>query len=215
MQFDEYDEDLMKPLAETISKLAAGFFPETILVGAKLLKRTISAAPPSLESFIDVVDTCMGKLYVKHKGKLWKEEKSEEFLEVGLVFIWYSLENKISAFIAFKPVEESYGKTLYLYEIQILPEFQGDRFGATLMHSFHRLASYIDTRTEDSSLSKHEHLETDATSLTVFADNTMAFQWYKRLGYTLTDDSPVDRVTRKRTVKPDYYLMSREIDTHE
>lgn len=211
MDFDEYNESLMVPLSHSIAHLVTEIFPETVEIGEITLHRNV-ATSPDFTVFIEIVDKCMGDMYVANNGRSWKKEKAEEMLEPGLVYVWYSQTEALEStgcFLTFKPVLELYGKTLYLYEIQILPLFQAHGLGAKLMDCFHSLAKSMDSRKLDSSLAQHVHLKTEATSLTVFSANSRALTWYKRLGYKRTADSPVDRKMRNKVLKPKFYLLSR------
>ncbi|PIS57658.1 hypothetical protein CJI97_000704 [Candidozyma auris] len=213
-EFDEYDPDVMIPLAEVMLKMASEIFPKEISVNdEKLSVHLVVGDGPHIADAIELVDKCMGQLYVKHKGKNWKDEKREELLEVGLLFIYYtSKDGQIAALVACKMIE---GQTLYLYEIQVHPEAQNHQVGSTLIKCFHSLAKKLD----DFSLDDGKFDEalrwcctTEYTALTVFSDNERALQWYKLLGYDYTANSPKDRTTRLRVIKPDYYELEREVN---
>lgn len=217
MDFDENDLPAMDAVARAIVSLVPLAFPESISIGDKLLTRVCTSEAdieePMLDKLVEVIDKCMGKLYVKHKGRNWKEEKLDELTEPGLVFVWYTCEEDICGFIAFKLVNELYGKTLYLYEIQILPEYQGKRFGSDLMTHFHRMAVIVNAATSNLNISSRALLSTRATSLTVFSDNVKALAWYTRIGYYPSPDCSTDRKLRGgKVVKPSFYLLTRPLD---
>lgn len=214
--FDEEDQDAMESVASTLCKLVPSVFPDKITVNgkdfARICKPEHQIQVSMISRLIKVIDECMGDLYVKHKGVDWRQEKIEELTEPGLVMLWYADGINICGFLSFKLVMESYGKALYLYEIQILPQYQGKGVGARLMEQFHQLASLVNSQTSNTELELHSLLSTEATSLTVFSDNEKAFAWYKRNGYVECSDSPVDRVLRNGTViKPPYYLLTRPL----
>lgn len=218
MQFDENDLMAMDAVSRSIMSLVPLVFPQSISIEDIVLTRVCRSEADIDESMLDllveVIHKCMGKLYVKHKGKNWREEKLDELTEPGLVFTWYKCGNDLAAFIAFKLVEELYGKTLYLYEIQVLPEYQGKRLGTDLMKYFHRMALVVDAASTDSKVPYHAILTTKATSLTVFSDNVKAFAWYTRMGYIPSPDCSVDRKLRGgKVVKPSFYLLTRPIES--
>lgn len=217
MDFDENDFPAMDAVAQSIVSLVSLTFPESISIGDKVLTRVCTSEAdieePMFDHLLEIIDKCMGKLYVKHKGANWKEEKLDEWAEPGLVFVWYKCEEVICGFIAFKLVLELYGKTLYLYEIQILPEYQGKRLGSELMTNFHRIAVMVNAATSDTNIPVHALLSTKATSLTVFSDNAKALAWYTRIGYYPSPDCDTDRKLRGgKVVKPSFYLLTRPLD---
>lgn len=154
------------------------------------------------DAYVDVVDACMGETYHKVKGPNWREEKREELKAPGIVYISYS-SLKTACFMAIRPVDEPFGHCLYLYEIQIMAEFQGKRLGSRLMLCFHNLAA---------SLSEVPQFGFSAvgTALTVFAANERAIAFYRKLGYNRAAHSPRNRRLRNgKLLKPEYYIMER------
>lgn len=217
MDFDEDNYECMENVANSIKTLVPRTFrfgDEKFLLNCKTVAELDT---PDLQLFVSTIDKCMGAMYVKHKGKNWQEEKFEELAEEGLVFVWLSEQNsdetsEMCGFLAFKLALELYGKTLYLYEIQISPRFQEIGLGRKLMLSFHELAKLLDASVGNLEISYSSLPSTKYTSLTVFSDNTRALNWYQRLGYDFTDDSPRDRELRGGKVKrPSYYLLARPI----
>lgn len=216
LEFDEYSEDIMEPLSLEMAGLAKDNFPEQLLIGLSSFNRHISVDPDEeLEDFADLIDQGMGDLYKSHRGPNWKEDKVDELSEIGLVFIWYTKEGSsdVDALIAFKMTQPSYGKTLYLYEIQVKPENQGMKIGSLLISHFHQYASQLRQKASQKivNLFLPGFLSTEYTGLTVFSDNEKALRWYKRLGYDLSEESPQDRHTRTRCIKPDYYELCRRV----
>lgn len=222
MEFDEYDEGLMDPLSKHMAEKAKNYFPEVLDIKGQRLIRHVSSDPSdNISAFVDLIDDCMGKLYKSHKGPSWKEDKILELSEVGLVSVWYSPESKatncVHALIVFKMTDLSYGKTLYLYEIQVTPDCQGFHVGSKLISRFHDYAFHLQlTASEQSPACSHSGFcHTDYTGLTVFSDNDRALEWYEKLGYTLSDDSPLDKNIRTRVIKPDYYELCRPVKEPE
>lgn len=215
MAFDEYDPETMIPLVKLMLEFATEIFPSTLEANGQVLHRRLAYGKGiHLEQSVAIVNNCMGPLYVAHKGKGWKKQKEDELREIGLLFIWYALEDfpKMGALVVCKLVDEH---TLYLYEIQVLPEYQSHKWGSKLMDSFHALAKKLDeTSLNDTELDETLRMNctTEYTGLTVFPDNERALKWYKQLGYTFSPNSPRDRKTRLRVIKPDYYELEREVD---
>ncbi|EAZ63498.2 Histone-specific N-acetyltransferase NAT4 [Scheffersomyces stipitis CBS 6054] len=166
-----------------------------------------SIQPELLSEFVDLVDTNLGKLYVKHSGNNWKENKRKEMSDEGLVYLWIldRANGTLMGFMSFKLCDEGEDATvLYLYEIHIVPQYKSLKYGGQLMDVLHSIAKDLTVQAGpwyfESCL---------ATCLTVFTDNTMALQWYLKLGYQLHPGSPQDRKLRGKTIKPDYYILFR------
>lgn len=216
-EFDEYDPDTMLPLVSLMLKFAEDIFPSLIEIEDKKLYRHIAHGSGNhVQQAITLVDECMGKLYVSHKGRNWKKDKAEELEEVGLLFVWYSFDNDVQApprALVVSKITES--QTLYLYEIQVHPEVQGKNIGSKLMKGFHDLALKLDdTSLNDTALDETTrwNCTVEYTGLTVFSDNKKALNWYRKMGYDYSPNSPRDRKTRLRVIKPDYYELEREVN---
>lgn len=214
MQFDEDDERIMVPLASSLAHLALQLFPPSLLCAGNTYLRHCSTSQAlsnaQRNELVHVIHDAMGHMYRAHKGRQWPEEKALELLEPGLVFVWYALDSQVAAFVAFKKVQE-HCKALYLYEIQVRPQYQGALWGRSLMAAFHALAVLANANASGG-LPQCEHLETEQTSLTVFGDNSRAYDWYSRMGYVLAPGSPQDRRLRSGAViRPDYYLLTRQL----
>lgn len=215
--YDEHDENIAGPVSEQLSKLAELIFPSS-LESDKVYTRRIALSQALdvrvLEKFITLIDQCMGDLYVKNKGDNWKEEKLEELQEFGLVFVFYQQGSEIAGLLAMKPVLEEYGKAAYLYEIQIAPPHQGQKWGSILMDAFHRIASYLNASVHDQHHSMRQLMNVAYTSLTVFSDNERALKFYRLLGYKKTPQSPKNRKLRNgKVLKPSFYLLYRPVDS--
>lgn len=216
MDFDEDDYECMENVASSIKTLVPRVFHSGDEKFTLECKTVAELDPAELQLFVSTIDECMGAMYVKHKGKNWQDEKYEELTEEGLVFVWLAEKsgdkNEMCGFLAFKLALELYGKTLYLYEIQICPKLQEIGLGRKMMLSFHELARLLNASVGNLEISYNSLLETKYTSLTVFSDNTRALNWYHRLGYDFSSDSPRDRELRGGKVKkPSYYLLARPI----
>lgn len=211
MDFDENNDEFMSALAASMVTLVPHIFPGEIAVDTYKLQLnydTEARVDPQFKAqLINVIDRCMGPLYIDKKGSQWKTEKLQELNTPGLVFVWYEQDLTPVCFISFKMCEEPYGQCLYLYEIQVLPCAQGHSVGSTLLQSFHGLSKLLNSL---STLPDLQHFENSFTSLTVFADNHQALSWYMRNAYKQAPDSPSDRTMRNgKVIKPDYYLLYR------
>lgn len=215
MNFDEDDPETMLPLVKLMLKFCEDIFPSTLLAHDKVLHRHLAHGDEApIDHTVALVDQCMGSLYVSHKGKEWKIKKAAELCEIGLLFVWYSKEESsdVAAMVVCKLVDDH---TLYLYEIQVHPDFQNLGLGTKLMNGFHSLAKKLDeTSLTDTKLDEtlRWNCTTEYTGLTVFPDNQRALKWYKSLGYDFSPNSPRDKKTRLRVLKPDYYELEREVN---
>lgn len=175
------------------------------------------------DQIIDLIDLNLGVYYQTRLGKDWKDEKRDEMEESGLVYILYSILsadnsklNKLVAFISVKLVAELTAKVLYLYEIHIDPAFQSLGIGSTLISGFHDLAAKLNDSGDDKNNVSSPYFDNEGTGLTVFSDNDRALNWYFKLGYNFTLDSPRDKVLRnKKVVKPSYYLLTRPLSNYK
>ncbi|ODV81735.1 uncharacterized protein CANTADRAFT_45487 [Suhomyces tanzawaensis NRRL Y-17324] len=191
----------MQSLARTISEqVPAAFKPleEAKLNWAPVEQlRTVDIA-----LFLGLLRLNLNDFYVAHHGPNWMEDKQEEMLEPGLVYVWYTSAKGLLGFVLFKVCENDDMIVLYLYEIHVNPEVHNQSIGTHLLTSFHALIPILHQ-------CEHPHLQDiEGTGLTVFSDNVRAFEWYIRMGYQYTLDSPRDRKLRSgKIVKPDYYLL--------
>ena len=162
-----------------------------------------------LKIAVDIIEQTIGKLYLQHNGRGWKREKKVELSESGLIFVFIAdpKTNNTVAFMCFKLCPDTEDQSvLYLYEIHVTSEYQGRGLGQILINKFHELA--IDLKKSSNSLYKR----LTGTALTVFSNNERTLSWYKNMNYSLTADSPLDKVLRHGNVlKPDYYLLKRPL----
>jgi ribosomal protein S18 acetylase RimI-like enzyme len=84
----------------------------------------------------------------------------------------------------------------YLYEIHLLEQLRGRGLGK-------KLVEFLEMAARQTGISK--------TMLTVFASNSAARGLYENLGYGKDACSPGDRVIRRRVIKADYIIMSKEL----
>lgn len=107
---------------------------------------------------------------------------------------------RILGFISFMftkddpPYEER--DVVYVYEIHLAEALRGHGLGSKLLE-------FVESAARHCSISK--------TMLTVFTANESARSLYTRLGYGKDECSPKDRVMRRKVVKADYIIMSKEM----
>lgn len=107
----------------------------------------------------------------------------------------------ILGFLSFKlePEDEEYKMmrpVAYIYEIHLDDRLRGQGLGA-------RMIEWVEEQSRLVRITK--------VMLTVFTANEGAKKMYEREGFLRDPLTPGDRVTRKRVVKTDYVIMSKEI----
>lgn len=87
-------------------------------------------------------------------------------------------------------------EVVYIYEIHLDESLRGRGLGSALIRFAEHAA---------------QHCGITKTMLTVFTANLGARTLYERLGYTKDACSPRDKVMRRKVVKADYIIMSKEL----
>lgn len=174
-----------------------------------------------LIQFLKVLDLNLGSKYRSVSATLygntrsWTENKLEEMQTIGLVYVGYFQGGSPLIYLSFLLTDEpdflpDPVKVVYLYEIQLLPEVQGQRLGTQMLQVHLKNTVY--------SLSRLNPL-LKGIELTVFSDNEAALHLYYSIGMVLAPGSPTDEIatsqrrTRHSTTdlqtvsRPDYYLM--------
>ncbi|KAJ4345099.1 hypothetical protein N0V95_005912 [Ascochyta clinopodiicola] len=108
----------------------------------------------------------------------------------------------ILGFLSFKfePEDEELHKmrpVLYIYEVHLDDRLRRQGLGRQMM-------KWVESQARLAKISK--------TMLTVFTANEGARRMYEREGYGKDESSPEDRVTRRKVIKADYIIMSKEIE---
>ncbi|CAK7895120.1 hypothetical protein CAAN1_05S01728 [[Candida] anglica] len=209
--FDDTNPDCMDKVAELLSIRSIDLFHD-ITTPSRVLKVHVRPVhkirSKVLNGCLNLVDQNLREHYIRNNGKDWKIDKKEEMSENGLVYVYYkdqetgALAAFMSYMLTYNDPESKDEKVLYLYEIHVSREYQSSKIGTTLIDNYHKLSQDLNN--------SNDILESDATSLTVFSDNLKALNWYKKMGYKYTKDSPRDKVLRKKVVKPPYYLLTRK-----
>lgn len=205
--FDETDDLLMATVANTLQSIAEQIIPKEVQLPKNNAVLQVKAAhllfPENFTPFLNLISNTIGSLYETVDGPNWQVQKMSELQEKGLVYISYSTTRELVAFMSIKLVLDQNIKQLYLYEIHISPEYQGNRLGTKMINLLHTIAN---------ELNKLGGLYScEATGLTVFSANQKAYEWYNLLGYRLSTGSPTDRKLRGKTIRPNYYIMIRYI----
>ncbi|KAK6203488.1 histone-specific N-acetyltransferase NAT4 [Scheffersomyces amazonensis] len=209
-EWDEEDEHLMEYVSIRLDSHIESVFNLPSDQVVMFHKPVTQISPSKLQKFTDLVARNLNELYIKHQGKNWKVEKVEEMKEVGLVYVWY--ENKsnheLIGFISFKVCFDDGFKVLYLYEIQINEEYHHQRYGSNLIENLQSLAKHVSRSIINDDNGYFDNAR--GISLTVFPDNLEALNWYFKIGYNYTSQSPRDRKLRNgKLVKPKYYVLHR------
>lgn len=178
-----------------------------------------SLTDEQLNCCLNILDVNLGGVYKELNGSNWKEQKLIEMKEKELNYVLLykrengdtnDIEKKIIGFMSMRILQESV-QVIYLYEIQIIPQYRGKGLGSHLLDNFHSLVPDLNKNERFKSIySRYKDANVRGTQLTVFSSNTGADKLYRSLGYVPTGDSPRDRKLRSGAViKPDYYLLER------
>ncbi|CCH40723.1 Histone-specific N-acetyltransferase NAT4 [Wickerhamomyces ciferrii] len=181
----------------------------------------VSIEPKNVHEFVELVSINLGHFYSRNHGSNWKLDKVKEMEESGLVFVSIWDHDQLVGFISFVDTIDDDIRVLYLYEIQINPNHQGKSLGKLFINYFHDLAKYLSKINNKiysnyNNNNPHDYLDRTetlkGTKLTVFSDNSV-LDWYIKLGYDKSEDSPQDRKLRSgKVIKPEYYLLFRSAD---
>ncbi|KAF1924399.1 uncharacterized protein M421DRAFT_424852 [Didymella exigua CBS 183.55] len=106
-----------------------------------------------------------------------------------LGFMSFKLEPEDEELKLMRPV-------LYMYEIHLDDRLRGQSLGGTMINW---------------AISQARLVKISKTMLTVFTVNESARRLYDREGFVKDGISPEDRVTRRKVIKADYIIMSKEL----
>ncbi|KAF2831872.1 hypothetical protein CC86DRAFT_365797 [Ophiobolus disseminans] len=134
----------------------------------------------------------------------WKPtEKIQEMGDKDMMYLLVrqaDADSRILGFMSFMftfdepPAVER--EVVYMYEIHLLHLLRGRGLGSQLIN-------FLEVAASRCSVTK--------TMLTVFAANEGARRLYEKRGYVKDSCSPEDRKMRKRVIKADYVIMSKEL----
>lgn len=177
---------------------------QLVLSGASLTEDDLHAC-------IDLVEATSGADYKASSIGWHRSAKAEEMMDPKMILLLLrensnpvssarSRNNRIIGFISFMftsddpPHEDR--EVVYIYEIHLAESLRGQGLGSHLI----RFAELV---AQQCGISK--------IMLTVFTANTGAKALYERLGYSKDACSPRDKVMRRKVVKADYMIMSKEL----
>lgn len=157
-----------------------------------------------------ILDVNLGKSYLKMNGVEWKVQKLQEMKEDGLVYVLLHDKtvnsDKPLGFLSMKIINEDDFDVLYLYEIQLLPNYCKRGLGTQLMATIHILPSLINS---DKAFT-NSHSKLSGTALTVFSSNGPARHLYAKFHYKVNKFSPTEREIRGgKIIEPEYFILER------
>lgn len=151
-----------------------------------------------LKQCLDLIELTSAEDYQKSEmkwstSKKWKEMKLPDMKYI----IIRSPEKTVAGFVSFMVTYEDGYEVVYIYEIHLVPAWQGKSMGRNLMTVVEKFA---------------QNVRVSKVMLTVFKSNDRAVDWYSKLGYREDPFSPGPRVLRNGTVKqPSYIILSKQM----
>ena len=129
------------------------------------------------------------------------KRKKREMKEPELRYLLVSKasnDSEVQGFISIMLTHDSTPRlpVLYIHEIHLGESARGLGLGAHLMQVAEDIA---------------ETIGVDKVMLTCLLTNQNAHDFYKKRGYAKDSCSPEDRITRKKVVKADYVIMSKNV----
>ena len=122
--------------------------------------------------------------------KVSEQESSDEHARSILGFLSFKIEPEDEEFQKMRPV-------LYIYEVHLDDRLRGQGLGGRMIRWAESQARLI---------------RVTKIMLTVFTANEGARRMYEREGFMKDDASPEDRITRRKVIKADYIIMSKELE---
>jgi N-alpha-acetyltransferase 40 len=158
----------------------------------------ISAGETLLKQCLQLIERTSAQDYDSSETKWSNSKKWKEMRLPDMKYIILrSPDNKLVGFVSFMVTYEDGHEVVYVYEIHVVPEWQGNGLGWNLMRVVEVFAKNV-------GVSK--------VMLTVFRSNNGAVKWYDKLGYREDEFSPGPRKLRNGTVKqPSYIILSKPI----
>lgn len=224
-----FNEDTSVLRAHETSPTVPSMKLELVESGAGLIKEDIKAC-------IDLVEATSGRDYKASSIGWHRSAKMEEMTDKEMIYLIVRADNtetistlseaqgrttnlsntvdhalssgtptlthssRIVGFLSFMftnddpPYEDR--EVVYIYEIHLDESLRGRGLGSALIRFAEHAA---------------QHCGITKTMLTVFTANLGARTLYERLGYTKDACSPRDKVMRRKVVKADYIIMSKEL----
>lgn len=205
-ELDESRPDSVAAAATALAAISRNVYAASVHAGSTMaLRRCADYRTVHVAPLVALIDANLRSHYEATQGCHWQRLKEQEMRTPGLVYILYVCDDVTVAFVSFMATYGDDTKVLYLFEIHVDPAFQHCGLGSRLLRDFHAVAQATNATTAA------PVVRCAATMLTVFTENSRALGWYRRQGYQLADESPTDRVLRRKTVLPDYYILKRPL----
>lgn len=122
--------------------------------------------------------------------KVSEQESSSKHARSILGFLSFKVEPEDEEFQKMRPV-------LYIYEIHLDDRLRGQSLGGRMIRWAESQARLV---------------KVTKVMLTVFTANEGARRMYEREGFVKDEASPEDRITRRKVIKADYIIMSKELE---
>ena len=123
-------------------------------------------------------------------NKVSEQESGNKHAKSILGFLSFKVEPEDEEFHKMRPV-------LYIYEVHLDDRLRGQSLGGRMIKWAESQARLV---------------EVSKMMLTVFTANEGARRMYEREGFVKDEASPEDRITRRRVIKADYIIMSKELE---
>lgn len=147
-----------------------------------------------LDECFHLVESTSAEDYRK-SGQGWsplKKKKEMQLPDLKYLVLRASQSLLVLGFISFMVTYEDGYEVLYVYEIHLVPNFQGKGLGRRLME----VAEHVGRK-----------VGLEKVMLTVFRSNTMAVGMYEKLGYAVDEYSPQPRRLRNGGFKESSYVI--------
>ncbi|KAF1358143.1 acyl-CoA N-acyltransferase, partial [Lizonia empirigonia] len=125
--------------------------------------------------------------------------KMEEMQDKDMMYLLVRQAEGYLGVDKLEPEDEEMNKmrsVLYIYEIHLDDRLRGQSLGGRMIRWAESQACLV---------------KITKMMLTVFTVNEGARRLYKREGFVTDESSPEDRVTRRKVIKADYIIMSKEL----
>jgi N-alpha-acetyltransferase 40 len=125
-----------------------------------------------------------------------KKKKEMQLPDLKYFILKSRFTSEIIGFISFMVTYEDGHEVLYVYEIHLVPDYQGQGEGPRLMGVAEQIARRVGV---------------EKVMLTVFRNNTRAIGMYERLGYAVDKYSPQPKILRGTMKESRYVILSKSM----
>lgn len=169
----------------------------------ELVSSGASLEPWQLEGCLELVEKTSSADY-KASASGWKpKEKKKEMSDPKMAYLLFTsvttppkVEGFISFMFTFDEPPNKGREVVYIYEVHLNDGLRGHGLGSKLIHFVELVASLN---------------WVNKTMLTVFKTNNAARELYEKLGYSKDVSSPDDKVVRRRFIRAQYAIMSKQV----